>query len=90
MIMRILILSSEDYTTLKISGSVKHIVDFDSLIEMNDMVGVLYTDGIDIYQTNAILEARVVDILKLEYEKMCKHKIVSLRVCFEGVLLNEK
>lgn len=49
MIMRILILSNEDYTTLKYSGSVKHVVDFDSLIEMNDMVGVLYTDGIDIY-----------------------------------------
>lgn len=90
MIMRILILSNEDYTTLKISGSVKHVVDFDSLIEMNDMVGVLYTDGIDIYQTDAILEARVVDILKLEYENMCKHKIVSLRVCFEGIVSSEK
>lgn len=90
MIMRILILSNEDYTTLKISGSVKHVVDFDSLIEMNDMVGVLYTDGIDIYQTDAILEARVVDILKLEYEKMCKHKIVYLRVCFEGIVSSEK
>lgn len=90
MIMRILILSNEDYTTLKISGSVKHVVDFDSLIEMNDMVGVLYTDGIDIYQTNAILEARVVDILKLEYEKMCKHKIVSLRVCLEGIVSGDK
>lgn len=88
--MRILILSNEDYTTLKISGSVKHIVDFDSLIEMNDMVGVLYTDGIDIYQTNAILEARVVDILKLEYENMCKHKILSLRVCFEGIVSSDK
>lgn len=90
MIMRILILSNEDYTTLKISGSVKHVVVFDSLIEMNDMVGVLYTDGIDIYQTDAILEARVVDILKLEYEKMCKHKIVSLRVCFEDIVSSEK
>lgn len=90
MIMRILILSSEDYTTLRISGSVKHVVNFDSLIKMNDMVGILYTDGIDIYQTDAILEARVVDVLKLEYEKMCKHKIVSLRVCFEDIVSSEK
>lgn len=88
--MRILILSNEDYTTLKYSGSVKHVVDFDSLIEMNDMVGVLYTDGIDIYQTDAILEARVVEILKLEYENMCKHKMVSLRVCFEGIVSSVK
>lgn len=88
--MRILILSNEDYTTLKISGRVKHVVDFDSLIEMNDMVGILYTDGLDIYQTDAILEARVVDILKLEYENMCKHKVVSLRVCFEGIVSSEK
>lgn len=88
--MRILILSNEDYTTLKISGKVKHVVDFDSLIEVNDMVGVIYTDGIDIYQTDAILEARVVDILKLEYENMCKHKVVSLRVCFEGIVSSEK
>lgn len=88
--MRILILSNEDYTTLKYSGSVKHVVDFDSLIEMNDMVVVLYTDGIDIYQTDAILEARVVDILKLEYENMCKHKIVSLRVCFKGIVSSDK
>lgn len=88
--MRILILSNEDYTTLKISGSVKHVVDFDCLIEMNDMVGVLYTDGIDIYQTDALLQARVVDVLKLEYEKMCKHKIVSLRVCFEDIVSSEK
>lgn len=90
MIMRILILSNEDYATLNISGSVKHVVDFDSLIEINDMVGVLYTDGIDIYQTDAILEARVVDILKLEYENMCKHKIVSIRVCFEGIVSGDK
>lgn len=89
MIMRILILSNEDYTSLKISGKVKHVVAFDSLIEVNDMVGIIYTDGIDIYQTDAILEARVVDILKLEYENMCKHKIVSLRVLNEDEILNE-
>lgn len=85
-----LILSNEDYVTLRISGKVKHVVDFDTLIKMNDMVGVLYTDGIDIYQTEALLEARVVDILKLEYQNLCKHKIVSLRVCFEGIVLGEK
>lgn len=90
MIMRILILSNEDYTTLKISGRVKHVVDFDSLIKMNDMVGVLYTDGIDIYQTDALWEARVVDILKLEYENMCKHKIVSLSIFSESIVSSEK
>lgn len=90
MIMRILILSNEDYTKLRDSGSIKHVVDFDSLIELNDIVGVLYTDGIDIYKTDAILEAIVVDILKLEYEDMCKHKIVSLRVCSEGIVSSKK
>lgn len=88
--MRILILSSEDYTTLRISGCVKHVVDFYSLIKVNDKVGILYTDGTDIYQTDAMLEARVVDVLKLEYEGMCKHKILSLRVCFEGITSSEK
>ena len=88
--MRLVILNVAEYAKLRDSGCIKHVVDFDSLIELNDIVGVLCSDGFDIYQTDALLEARVVDILKLEYENMCKHKILSLRVCFEGIISNEK
>ena len=83
--MRIVILNVDNFTKLRNEGMCKHVINFDSLIEINDIIGILYTDGFDIYQTDAILEARVVDILRLEYEGMCKHKIVSLRVCFKGV-----
>lgn len=88
--MRIVILSESDYFNLSNTGKVKHVVDYYSLISLNEIVHVLYTDNCDIYQTDTLMQARVVDVMKLEYENMCKHKIVSLRVLNDGELLSEE